>query len=83
MEILQKDIVCVDGVIILDGSINTKKKTTETLIFARKKTGLEIKTDKTKYMVKSRDKKQDKVTILIFIIKTLKGWNFANDWEEP
>jgi hypothetical protein len=44
---------CVDGVIILGGSINTGKKTTVTLICAGKETGLEIKVDKTQYMVMS------------------------------
>ena len=43
--------------IILGGSIDTKKKTIENLIFASKETGLETNADKTKYMVVSRDQK--------------------------
>ena len=50
-------MVSVDGVFILGGNINIKKKTTETLIFVRKEKELEIKADKTKYRVMSRDQK--------------------------
>jgi hypothetical protein len=38
---------------ILGGSVRTKKKNIETLLFARKEIGLEINADKTKYMVMS------------------------------
>jgi hypothetical protein len=41
----------------LCGNINTGKKTTETLICAGKETGIEIKADKTQYIVMSRVQK--------------------------
>jgi len=39
----------------LGGSVPTIKKNAETLIVARKEIGLEVNSDKTKYMVMSRD----------------------------
>ena len=49
-------MVYVGGVIMWGGSINTKKKTKETLIFAGKEKELEIKSEK-------EIKKQDKMKI--------------------
>ena len=45
----------VDDVNILDGSIHTVKENTEALVVASKKIGLEINSDKTKYIVMSRN----------------------------
>jgi len=39
----------------LGGSVHTIKKNTEALVVASKETGLEVNTDKTKYMVMSQD----------------------------
>jgi hypothetical protein len=47
--------VYADDVGILGGSVLTTKKKAEALAVARKKIGLEVNADKTKYMVKSRD----------------------------
>jgi len=44
-----------DDVNILDGSVHTIKKNTESLVVAGKEIGLEVEADKTKYMVMSRD----------------------------
>ena len=44
-----------DDVNILGGSIDTLKENPETLVAANRETGLEVSTDKTKYMVMSRD----------------------------
>jgi hypothetical protein len=40
---------------ILGGSIHTVKENVEALVVATKEIGLEVKADKTKYMVMSRD----------------------------
>jgi hypothetical protein len=45
----------VDDVNILGGSVRTLKKNTDALVGASKETRLEVNTDKTKYMVMSRD----------------------------
>ena len=39
----------------LGGRLHTIEKNTEALVVASKETGLELNTDKTKYMVMSRD----------------------------
>jgi hypothetical protein len=46
-------VVFIYGVIILGGSINTKKKTTEALIVASKEKELEINAEKTMCIVLS------------------------------
>jgi sorting nexin-29 len=48
-------LVYADDVNILGGSVHALKKNTETLVFASKEIGLEVNTEKTKYMVMSRD----------------------------
>jgi hypothetical protein len=45
--------VYADDVNILGGSVHTIKKNTDTLVVARKETGLEVNADRTKYMVMS------------------------------
>ena len=44
-----------DDVNILGGSVHTVKKNAEALVVATKETGLEVNTDKTKYVLMSRD----------------------------
>ena len=48
-------LVYADDINVLGGSVDTIKKNAEALIVASKETGLEVSTDKTKYMVMSRD----------------------------
>ena len=50
-------LVYANGVNILGGSVHTRtiKQNTKALVFASKKTGLEVNADKTKYMVMSQD----------------------------
>ena len=45
-----------DNVNILGGSAHTVKENAEALLVATKEIGLEVNADKTKYMVKSRDR---------------------------
>ena len=48
-------LVYADDVNILGGSIHTVKENAEALIVASKEIGLEVNTDKTKFIVMSRD----------------------------
>ena len=48
-------LVYADDVNILGGSVHTIKKKSESLLVASKEIGLEVNSDKTKYMVMSRD----------------------------
>jgi len=50
-------VVYVDDVNILGGSLHTVKGNAEALMVASKKIGLEVNSDKTKYMFMSRDQK--------------------------
>jgi hypothetical protein len=47
-------LVCADGVNLLGDNIDTIKKNTETLIDNSNEVGLEVNTEKTKYMLLSR-----------------------------
>jgi hypothetical protein len=47
---------------ILRGGVHTVKENAEALVVATKEIGLEVNTDKTKYMVKSRDRNAGRVT---------------------
>ena len=49
--------VYADDVNILGGSVQTVKKNAGALVVASKETGLEVNSDKTKYMIMSRDQK--------------------------
>jgi len=51
-------LVYADDVSILGGSVHTVKKNTEALLVACKKSGLEVRCYKTKYMVISRDQNE-------------------------
>jgi len=48
-------VVYADDVNMLEGSVHTIKENAEALIVASKETGLEVNTDKPKYMLMSRD----------------------------
>jgi hypothetical protein len=47
-------LICADDINLLGDNINTINKNTETLIDSSKEVGLEVNTDKTKYMLMSR-----------------------------
>ena len=48
-------VAYADDVNVLGGSIHTVKENAEALVVATKEIGLEVNTDKTKYMVMSRE----------------------------
>jgi len=48
-------LVYADDVNVLEGSVHTIKKNVEALLVAKKESGLEVKADKTKYIVMSQD----------------------------
>jgi len=47
----------------LGRNVHSIKKNTEALVITSKEIGLEVNADKTKYMVMSRDRMQDEVTM--------------------
>jgi hypothetical protein len=49
---------------ILGGSVQTVKENAEVLVVATKEIGLEVNTDKTKYMVMARDQNAGRILIL-------------------
>jgi len=49
-------LVCADGVNILGGSVHIIEKNAETLVVATKENGLDVNSDKLKYIVMSRDR---------------------------
>jgi hypothetical protein len=53
-------LFCADDVNILGGSVHTVKKNTEALVVGSKEIRPEVNSDKTKYMVISRDHKVGK-----------------------
>ena len=52
-----------DDVNILGGGVHTLKENAEALVAATREIGLEVSADKTKYMVVSRDRMQDEITV--------------------
>ena len=50
-----------DDVNILGGSIHTLKENAEALVAVTRETGLEVSTDKSKYMVMSRDQNAGRI----------------------
>jgi len=51
-------LVYAEGVVLLGGTIHTVKENAEILVLARKEIGIEVYTDKTMYMVISRDQNE-------------------------
>jgi hypothetical protein len=55
-------LVYADDVNILGGSVHAIKKSTEALVVVSKEIGLEVNAERTKYMVMSPIRMQDKIT---------------------
>jgi hypothetical protein len=65
----------------LGESIHTIQENAEALIVASKGIGLQVKADKSKYMVISQDQGED--TVYRFMIVPLNGWKSSNVWKQP
>jgi hypothetical protein len=66
----------------LDRSIQTIKKNTEALVVASKETELKINADKTKYMVMSRNKNEERNHRIKIDNIAVEGWNISNIWQK-
>ena len=67
----------------LGGSVHTIKKNTEALVVASKETGLEVNTDKTKYMVMSQDQDAGWSHSIKIDNSSLKEQKSSYIWEQP
>ena len=59
----QQLLAYADDINILGGSAHTVKENAEALLVATKEIGLEVNADKTKYIIMSRIRTQDEVTV--------------------
>jgi hypothetical protein len=68
-------LVYADDVNILCGGIHTIRKNTEALLITNKETRLEVNTEKTKYMIMSRDQNGGQSSNINIHNRSLKVWN--------
>jgi len=76
-------LVYADDVYMLGGSVYITKKNTDGLVVASKETGLEVNTDKTKYIIMSRDQNAGRSRNIKTDNSSLKGWGSSVIWEQP
>jgi hypothetical protein len=76
-----KLLAYADDVNILGKNIDTIQKNTEGLLDAGKEVGLEVNSEKTKYMLMSCKKAGQKHSIKI-ANRSLKVWQNSNIWEQ-
>jgi hypothetical protein len=74
-------LVYADDVNLLDDSVDTIKKNTQTLIDASKEVGLEINTEKIKYMLLSRHQNAGQNHDIKTGKDVLKMWHSSDIWE--
>jgi len=63
MKWTHQPLVYADDINIVGGSVHTIKENAGTLVVAGKEIGVEVNGERTKYMVKSRDRNSGKVRI--------------------
>jgi hypothetical protein len=76
-------LVYTDDVNILGGSVHAIKKNTDALVVPSKEIGLEVNSEKTKYMVMSRDQNAGQNHNMKLDNKSFERWNSSNIWEQP
>jgi hypothetical protein len=74
-------LVYADDVNLLGDITDSIKKNTETLIDASKEVGLEVNTEKTKYMLLSRHQNASQNHDIKIVNRGLKMWHSSNIWE--
>jgi hypothetical protein len=74
-------LVYADDVNISGGQVCTVKQNTQTLIVGSKETGLEVNSEKTKYMIMSREHNAGQNHKIKLIINPLKRRESSNIWE--
>jgi hypothetical protein len=67
---------------ILGGSVRTVKEKAEAFVVASKETGLEVNSDKTKYMVMPRDQTAGRSYSMKIDNSSLKRWKSSNIWKQ-
>jgi hypothetical protein len=67
---------------ILGGSIHTLKENAETLVTAAREIALEVRADKTKYMVMSRDQNAGRIHSVRMDNSTFERVESLNIWEQ-
>ena len=74
-------LVYADDVNLLADNLDTIKKKKQTLIDTSKDVGLEVNTEKTKYMLLSRDQNAGENHEISIGNRSLKIWQTSNSWE--
>ena len=74
-------MVYADDVNLLADNLDTIKKKKQTLIDTSKDVGLEVNTEKTKYMLLSHDQNAGENHEISIGNRSLKIWQTSNSWE--
>jgi uncharacterized membrane-anchored protein len=75
-------LICANDVSIMGGIVHTIKQNTEALVVAYKCTGLEVNTDKNKYMVVFRDQNVGRIINIKFDNSSFEKVKEFRYWEK-